>query len=155
MAFDLSKFMNTKFEPRVEVVELNKELTAFFPGGEKPVFKVRGLTGPELASVHSAVDRNRNLAAAIEGLLSDDVVNNIKNLKTTLGITKDRPAEIARRLEMFILGVVEPTGLSLEFAVRFCESFPVDFYHVTGVISRLTGEGAMPGKSQPSGGKGK
>ena len=54
MAFDEKKFMNTKFTPRERDVKV-PDMKDFFEPNEKPIFRVRGLTGHELARVHEAV----------------------------------------------------------------------------------------------------
>ena len=151
MSFNVKQFMQTQFTKREEEVKLGKEFASFFPPGEPCVLKVRGLTGVELAQVHAAVDKHKNLAGLVEGLLSDVDAVKVEALKKSVGIEKGTPAETAKRLELFTRGVVEPPGMNVQVAAKFCEMFPIDFYHITNVISRLTGEGCLPGKPKPSG----
>lgn len=150
MPFNCNKFMNTVFVPREEDAKLSDECKSFFPEGELCVLKVRGLTGPELAEVHAAADKQKNLAAILEGLLSDANTVKVDAIRKAVGIEKGTPAETARRLELFVRGVVVPK-VNVAFATKFCEKYPIDFYHVTNVITRLTGAGSLPGKPKPSG----
>jgi len=149
MAFDEKKFMNTKFTPREREVKV-PDMKDFFEPKEPPVFRVRGLTGNELATVHEAVEKHKNIAALIEGLLSKGTEEKIEAIRNALGVSSDVPGEIARRLEMITIGAVQPV-ITLEIAVKFCEVYPIEFYEVTTAISELTGRGQVPGKPKPSG----
>lgn len=149
MAFNEKKFMNTNFTPRTKDVKV-PDMKDFFDKDSEPVFRVRGLTGNELARVHEAVHKHRDVAGLISGLLSGQSQEKIDSIRTALGVTDDVPAEIARRLEMISIASVDPK-ITLEVAVKFCEIYPIEFYSVTGTISELTGEGQIPGKPKPSG----
>ena len=149
MSFDVSKFQSASFVAREEDVEV-KDLHDFFPEGEKPIIRVRGLHGEELARVHEALGKTKNLTKLVDGLLSSYSQDKLEAIKESLGFTTNTPAEIARRLEMLVLGSVEPV-FTMDMAVKFCRVWPIEFYQVTNVISRLTGQGMLPGKSNPSG----
>lgn len=149
MAFNEKKFMSTNFTPRTKEVKV-PDLADFFDPNTEPVFRVRGLTGQELARVHEAVDKHRNIAGLISGLFSSQSQEKIDSIRAALGVTEDVPAEIARRLEMLSIACVDPK-ISLEAAVRLCETFPIEFYDITSTISELTGKGQLPGKPLPSG----
>lgn len=149
MAFNEKKFMRQNFTPRTKDVKV-PDMKDFFDDGSEPVFHVRGLTGPELARVHEAVDKHRDLAGLIDGLLSGQSQEKIEAIRTSLGITDDIPAEIARRLEMITIGSLNP-AISLDVAVKLCDVYPIEFYSITTVISELTGKGQIAGKPKPSG----
>lgn len=149
MAFNEKKFMNTNFTPRTKDIPV-PDMKDFFDPKDELIFRVRGLTGHELARVHEAEDKHRNLAHLISGLMSNQTQEKIDAIRTAMGVTEDVPAEIARRLEMLSVACVEPK-ISLEVAVKFCETYPIEFYAVTGAISELTGKGQVPGKPKPSG----
>jgi hypothetical protein len=150
MAFNEKKFMKTNFTPRTKDVSV-PDMRDFFDPDTDPVFRVRGLTGPELARVHEAVDKHRDIAGMITGLLSGQSQEKIDSIRKACGITGDDvPAEIARRLEMITIACIDPV-LPLDVAVKFCETYPIEFYDVTGMISKLTGQGQIPGKPKPSG----
>jgi hypothetical protein len=149
MAFNEKKFLSTNFTPRTKDVTV-PDLKDFFDPDTPAVFRVRGLTGQELARVHEAVDKHRNIAGLISGLLSNQTQEKLDSIRAALGVTEDVPAEIARRLEMISIACVDP-AISLEAAVRLCETFPIEFYEITTAISELTGKGQLPGKPKPSG----
>ena len=69
MGFDSKKFIKTKFTPRIEEIDV-PDLKDFFPAGEKPVWKVRGLTGQELGRANEALDRSKDMASVVNGLTS-------------------------------------------------------------------------------------
>lgn len=153
MEFDIQKFTSTSFEARTKDVPV-KDLAPFFkdvPEGETPTWRVRGLTGAELAQTNEAKERNRSRAAIAEGLLSgvDDKVS--EAVKELLGSGSSVPDDLAKRIEMLVLGSVEPQ-CSHQLAVKLAEAYPVEFYQLTGEITRLTGQGAEPGKPRRSSG---
>lgn len=149
MAFNEKKFMSTNFTPRTKDVKL-PDLKDFFDEGSEPVFKVRGLSGNELARVHEAADKHRNIAGLIAGLMSNQAQEKIDAVRAAMGVTEDVPSEIARRLEMISIACMEPK-ISMEASVRLAEVYPIEFYEITSTISELTGKGQVPGKLKPSG----
>jgi len=149
MPFDVKKFAKEKFSPRIEAVAV-PDLKAFFTEGDEPTWKVRGLTGQEVGRANEAVDKNKNIAAILEGLTGDASKEKAEALKELLGIGGNTPPDIAKRLEHLAIGSVDPV-CTLDLAVLLCERFPIEFYQITNKIMELTGRGMMPGKQQPSG----
>lgn len=149
MAFDAKKFLKTKFTPRTEEVPV-PDLAAFFPDGAKAVWKVRGLTGQELGRANEATERNKNVAAILEGIASGVAKEQTEAVKELLGVGGSTPQDIAKRLELLATGSVDPK-CPPDLAIRLCETFPVEFFQLTTRISLLTGQGQMPGKQPPSG----
>lgn len=149
MSFDVKKFQNTKFIQRTEDVKV-EALKSFFDEKEQPVFKVRNLSGEELGRVNQAVQKHKNTAAILDGLLSNIDKEKIEAIKASLGSTDKTPDDIARRLEMLILGCVDPK-LDMQACVKLCKFFPIEFYDLTNTITRLTGLGSELGKPKPSG----
>ncbi len=149
MSFDAKKFLKTKFTPRMEEVPV-PDLAAFFPDGAKPVWKVRGLTGQELGRANEAAERNKNIAAIIEGIASGAAKEQTDAVKDLLGVGGQAPQDVAKRLEHLVIGSVDPK-CTPDVAVRLCETFPVEFFQITNRIVQLTGQGQMPGKQQASG----
>jgi len=150
MGFDSKKFLKTKFVPRTEGVPV-PDLREFFPPGESPTWMVRGLTGQEVGRANEASERNRNIAAILEGLAGEAAKEKAEAVKELLGIGGTTPQDVAKRLEHLTLGSVDPK-CTLDLAVRLCETFPIEFFLLTNKIMELTGKGQMPGKQQPSGG---
>lgn len=149
MSFDSKKFLKTKFTPRTADVPV-PEMREFFPEGTDPVWKVRGLTGQELGRAAEAADRNKNMVAILEGLVSDSTKDKAQAIKDLLGIGGVAAPDIAKRLEHFYIGSVDPP-CALDLAVRVCEVYPIEFFQITNKIVELTGRGQMPGKQPPSG----
>ncbi|TFH84818.1 hypothetical protein EQG41_20455 [Billgrantia azerbaijanica] len=153
MEFDIQKFTSTSFDARTQDVPV-PDLAAFFknvPEGEKPTWRVRGLTGVELAKTNEAQSRNRSRTAIAEGLLSgvnDQVSEAVREL---LGSGSSVPDDLAKRIEMLVLGSVAPE-CNHQLAVKLAEAYPVEFYQLTSEITRLTGLGAEPGKPKRSSG---
>jgi hypothetical protein len=147
--FDAKKFLKTKWTPRTEEVPV-PDLAAFFPEGAKAVWKVRGLTGQELGRSNEAAERNRNVAAILEGLASGAAKEQTEAVKELLGVGGSTSQDIAKRLEHLVIGSVDPP-CTPDLAIRLCETFPVEFFQITNRIVQLTGQGQMPGKQPPSG----
>jgi hypothetical protein len=149
MSFDAKKFKTGKFTTREGSVKV-PGLAAFFPEGEEPVWKVRGLTGPELGKINEAVERHKNIMAIVEGLVSTGAKEKAESVKKLVGLGDDTPADIVKRLDMLVIASVEPE-VDEELAVKFCEKFPVEFFEITNEITKLTGQGYIVGKQEPSG----
>lgn len=144
MAFDLQKFQQAAFTAREATVDV-PALQPFFAEGEEPRWTVRGLTGAELASANEAKDKNRNLLALTEALVSGGETEKSAAIKGILGLSEQVPDDIARRLAMLVSGSVEPK-IDHETAIKLAEAFPVAFYALTNRILELTGAGSELGK---------
>ena len=151
MGFDAKQFVKTRFQAREARVPV-PELKPFFGKKEKPRWTVRGLTGHELGRANEAAERNRNTAALVEGLLSAAGKKKTEALRGLLGLDGATPPDIAKRIEILIMGSVDPE-CDLDLALKLCETFPVEFYLLTNKILELTGRGHAPGKPTPSGGE--
>jgi len=149
--FDLKKFRNAKFEARFEDVPVPDLKEFFGEGAEAPAWRVRGLTGHELGKVNEAAERNRNVSAILEALLSNSADDKAEAVKKLVGLDDAVPHDIARRLEMLSLGSVDPE-MDLELAVKLCTHFPIEFFALTNAITKLTGQGAEIKKKQNSSG---
>jgi hypothetical protein len=139
--FNSKAFMKEKFRYRIEEVKV-PDLAAWFDEGDPPVWKVRGLEGSELGFVNETANRNKNISAILEGMLSQDDQTKAQAVKALLGISGDTPEDIARRLEMLRIGSVEP-ACSMDLAIRLCKAFPIEFYQLTNKITALTGQGQV------------
>ena len=149
MGFDVKKFNKTKFAPRTDEVPV-PDLKEFFAEGEKPVWKVRGLTGQELGRANEAAERNKNMVAILAGLASRNEKEITESVKELLGVAGSTPDDIAKRIEHLVLGSVDPV-CSQELAVKLCTVKGIEFYQITNKIYELTGLGQTPGKPKPSG----
>ncbi|MFW6344718.1 MAG: hypothetical protein ACOC0M_00080 [Halomonas sp.] len=160
MDFNLDKFSSTHFNPREAEVPV-PDLAPFFEGEPEtdddgnpipPKWRVRGLTGAELGRCNEAQQRNRDRRAIAEGLLSGKDVKMTEAVRALVGEGDSVPDDVAKRLEMLVLGSVAPE-ITHSVAVRLAEAFPVEFYAITTKIVQLTGQGAEPGKPKRSSGK--
>jgi len=146
--FDAKKFRKTKYTKRTEDIDV-PDLAQFFPEGEKPVWKIAGLTGQELGNTKEAAQKNKNFAAMIDAISSTNSKDKVEGIKTALGIG-DISDNLAERIEQLVTGSIEPQ-IDIEIAVLLCERYPVDFYNITNKILILTGQGMKPGELKSSG----
>lgn len=150
MAFDQKRFLKIKMEARTESVPV-PDLTAFFPDGEPAVWLVRGLTGQELGRANEAAAKNKIVAATMDAISGMSAKEQIEEIKNALGLGGNVPDDIARRIEYLTVGSVNP-AITQEVSVKLCETYPVEFYELTNIITRLTGKGFVEAKkSKPSG----
>lgn len=149
MGFDKAKFEEAKLQPRI-ANELVPDLKEFFEKDEKPLWKVRGLTGEEMAHVNEAVKLNRDLVALIQGLISADTEAKIKAIKESIGLSDEVPDDLARRISLLQHGSIEPQ-CSQPMSVRVARTFPVVFFQLTNKILELTGLGHTLGEQSASG----
>lgn len=150
MGFDLQKFRNTKNKPRTVEVSV-PQLKGLFEEGEKPVFKLRNLTGHELAICGEAVKANSQVKAMVEALLSNNAKDKAKAICESLGMQEDNtPDDLVRRINMLRFGCLEPEFTN-EDSVRIASMFPEIFYDLTNHIIKLTHLGADLGELNASG----
>lgn len=136
--FDAERFNTATLALREQTVEV-PQLAEFFKG--KPEWTVRGLTGEEVALVNEAQERSRNLETLIEAIASGGSGKRVtEGIKEALGLGDEVPADITRRIEMLILGSVQP-ACDREMAIRLSTFFPTVFYELTNTILNLSGEG--------------
>ena len=150
MPFDLERFERAKLEPRRKVVAV-ESLAAFFAEGEAPEWQVRGLTANELHRAMEASRRQGSMEAIVKAMTTS--AEQVATVRKALGLSNDTPGEIAKRLEMLVMGSVSP-AIELPVAVKLAEAFPDEFMHLTNEITVLTGQGSDLGKpeaaSQPT-----
>jgi len=147
MGFKSEEFMASRMVPRTEEVDV-PDMAEWFGDGDKPVWKVRGLTGKELGRADVAAVKNKELKAVLDGLMSKNSKRITKAIEKM--IQPDVTEEDAKRIAYFQYGSVEPEG-SEELAVKVWTAFPVEFRLITNRILALTGKGHEPGEPKPSG----
>lgn len=140
MAFNLEKFDATSFAVRTKSLPV-PSLQHWFDEDEEAVWEIRNLTASELATANAAQQKNANVAIILEALSGSDKTEKVEELRTALGISTDVPGEIAKRLEMIVLGSINPK-IPLNLAVKLAEHFPIEFYTITNEITQLTGMGS-------------
>src|SRR5574337_706396 len=146
--FNADKFDQSQLEHRTSELEL-PALSSFFDEGEKPMFKVRGLSGAELQVAIDAQKRNTTAESLITALAK--LPADVATIRQAIGLpSKNTPSELAKRIEMLTLGSVSPK-LEQHIAVKLAEKFPIEFYQLTNLITELTGMGAEAmGKPAPA-----
>lgn len=152
MGFDGKKFSDVKFEQRTTEIEV-KELAAFFNVDEKPVFKVRGLSGKELGVIDQLVKGNFDSArlTVIKALISEAAKDKIDGIAEIVGGNEEVAVETRKRMEYIAKGLIEP---ELDFAAidKLCIYYPAVFIEISNKIIELTGLGGIEsGESKPSG----
>lgn len=148
MSFDKKKFDQAKFIDRTEAVPV-PNLKAFYKEGEAPVWVVRGLSGEEWARANEAATKKENLLSYVEAVAAGGK-EQAAAIKEILGISGETPAELCKRLDMFVAGSVDPK-IDRPFAVKMAKNYPMEFYTLTNKIMSLTGMGREPGKPKGSG----
>jgi len=144
MAFNADKFERTKLEPRRARVPV-PALAPFFDEGEAPEWEVRGLSATELHRALDAGKRQGAIESVVRALATSG--DQAQAVRKALGLSADTPGEIAKRLEMLVMGSVAPI-IELPAAVKLAESFPIEFLSLTNEITELTGKGFDLGKPQ-------
>jgi len=150
MTFNTKDFMREKFQPRTEAVDV-PELKQWFGPNATPVWKVRCLEGEELARVKLAPERDRALLDLTEALASAVGAERQEALKKVMALSGgDLPEDYVKRLEILILGSVDPV-CDRDLAKRIAKVYPAVFSRLTERILQLTGMGYEPGKPKSSG----
>lgn len=149
MGFDLKAFRKAQFEDRTAKVPV-PDLKEWFAEEDEPAFIVRGLTAEEVARCNEAVQRNKNISTVVEALHSSNQQEKIQAMREMLGISESVPNDLAKRLEQFAIGMVDP-DMDHELAKKFAETYPVEFYSITTKIMELTGLGRQLIKKKRSG----
>lgn len=148
MGFDTKAFKKAKFEDRTEGVPV-PDLAEWFEEGEEAVFVVRGLTGEELARCNEAAQQNKDISAVVEALASKNSQEKVDGIREMLGVSASVPEDMAKRLEQFAYGTVDP-DMDHEAAVKFAQEYPIEFYQISNKIMELTGQGRQVAKKKSS-----
>jgi len=149
MPFHADRFESTHFEARRARVAV-PALAPFFDEGEEASWEVRGLNSTELHKALEASRRQSSVEAIVRAIAATG--DQADTIRRALGLTKDTPGEVAKRLEMLVAGSVSPT-ITLPQAVKLAEAFPIEFLQLTNEISELTGKGydvAKPAAASPT-----
>lgn len=138
MPFDGDGFERAEFKPRTKRVPV-PALAAFFAEGEPVEFEVRSLSATELHRAMDAGARQGSVETIVKAIAGNG--DQAAAIRKALGLGKDTPGEIAKRLEMVVAGCISPV-LTLPQAVKLAERFPIEFLTLTNEITELTGKGA-------------
>jgi len=139
--------MSALFEPRIESIPV-PGLADWFDDSENPAWVVRGQTANEVAKSLEAGAKHKNIDAIIKAIAANN--DQVNELKKAIGVEKDTPGEIIKRLEQLVQCSVDPV-ITLDVAVKLGETRPIEFYQLTNEILRLTGLGMDIKKPKASG----
>jgi hypothetical protein len=137
MPFQADKFDRAEFKPRIKRI-LVEALAHFFDEGEAPEWEVRGLSANELHRALEAGQRQRSVESIVKAIAQS--ADQASAVRKAIGLTTDTPGEMAKRMEMLVLGSTSPQ-IELPTAVKLAETFPIEFLQLTNEISELTGKG--------------
>jgi hypothetical protein len=144
--FLANKFSDTQFEARREEVPMPC-MVDFFEKDVEPKFIIKGLNAIELNASIEANLKQKNVDNIIKAISSDK--DQVESIRKTLGVSNNVPGEIAKRIETLVSGLVFP-AFNHAMAVKFAETFPVEFFDITNRILHLTGMGGSHVKPPPS-----
>ena len=144
MPFNADRFTSAKLTAREATVPV-PALAAWFDDGEPAEWKVRGLTGNQLHRALEAGNRQGSIEAVVKALAASG--DQAQAVRKALGLSADTPGEMAKRLEMLVMGSVSPV-VDLPTCVKLAETFPVEFLNLTHKITELTGNGFTLGEPQ-------
>jgi len=146
MGFNAEAFQSAEFTALTDSVVL-PQLSEFFGEGESPTFVVRGLTANELCRAIEAGSKQSSIDTVVKAISSQK--DQVTQIRKALGMSADVPGEIAKRMEMIVLGCVSPT-LNHASVAKLAEVCPVEFYDLTNKITQMTGKGSCRVKPHPS-----
>jgi hypothetical protein len=139
--FNTNKFMQTDLVAR-EIDVPVPDLKDWFDKDDKPVWKVRGLSGSEMAKSQESATKSKNILAVIESITGNAKKEKVEALKELLGTDDSVPVELAKRMEQLVMGSIEPE-IDLSLAVKLSQHHPVTFMQITTEILKLTGLGSV------------
>jgi len=136
--FQSERFENAVFEPRTESVSV-PALADFFDSEEDAEWTVRGLNSNELHKAMESGATRKTLGKVVEAISESGQI--AADIRKAIGMTKETPGEMAKRLEMLVAGSVSPK-VSWPMATKLAENFPIEFLTLTNKITTLTGMGS-------------
>ena len=146
MGFNKNAFTKQKFEHRTDTVSV-PALSDWFDGD--PDWVVRNLSGNEMSMCQESSEKNKNISAITEALVTSNQKEKVDALRAIIGNTDDVTDDMAKRLEMIVYGSVEPE-IDTSIAIKLAENFPVEFMQITNKITIMTGMGASKVKPKAS-----
>jgi len=147
MGFDAERFLNTKMQPRTADVPV-PGLSEWFSGSDddKPVWKVRGISGQELGRAKQAVESRKDIAALVAKIVGGQSQEKAEAARQIMNIDDTVPSNVALNIHLVKIGSVDPV-CNEDMAVKMCTCFPVEFQVIAKKILELTGQGQEPGKA--------
>ena len=141
MPFDTKAFGKTQFQPREAELTL-PALAAFFPEGEPPVFRVRGLNAVEIHQAKEDGLSGKLLMEVIGKLAAGSDREKAQAVLDSLGLRQDDPPKLAQMYNHLEIALVEPR-LERSAIVKLGVAFPIELQMINNKIMELTGKGAV------------
>jgi len=138
MPFNIAEFQNQKIIHRTGEVAVER-LAKYFPEGEKPVWKVRGLSGEEMARVGDDVSSNANIGTPKDNPLGNELADVIKRIT---GKGENVPDSHVHKMAMVEYGSVDPK-VSRQDVVKLAAVSVIDFLAIFTKIAELTTMGTV------------
>lgn len=143
--FNVEAFRNANLKTREKSVRVDLLPDAFFADGAKKEFKLRMLSGNELAQCNEAVKLASQTKEVIEKMLSGHDKDRVKAFCDASGFSDAVKPDTVRKMNILKYAIVEPE-LTFEDIVRMQQFFPVVFNSLAIEAVELTGLGAELGE---------
>jgi hypothetical protein len=139
MAFNPEKYLAEEFEDRV--IDFPVPDLAPWCDGEA-VFKLRGLTGVELAQVRENLNRRKAAQKLLGEAESKSIDKAITDAcRVILGLVGEKiPEEHAKFIDLIVFGCVEPK-MDIQAAAALGKNSSIEFEAIARQIMMLTGQG--------------
>jgi len=144
--FDIGKFQNTDLQLRTREVSMTALPDKFFPEGSEKKFKVRQLTGNEIAACNEAVNAATQARALVEKIMAGSAREKADAICESLGLSAELKPESVREMNWVHKGIIDPVGFGYDQVVRLHSFYYVDFKQLFNEIVSLTGMGADAGE---------
>jgi len=144
--FDIGKFQNTDLQLRTREVPMTALPDKFFPEGAEKKFKVRQLTGNEIAACNEAVNATIQARALVEKIMAGSAKEKAAAICESMGLSAELKPESVREMNWVHQGIVEPEGFGYDQVVRLHSFYYVDFKQLFNAVISLTGMGADAGE---------
>lgn len=152
---DLKAFENAQFTERTKDVPV-LQLAGFFKEGEKPIWKIRCITGSEMFYAReAALKSQKGMAELIEefttGSLSEETTELLKSQIGLTVSTEKAPIhrDVVLRRHVLVYGSIPPCPENI--AVKLSNEYGEVFQKITNELFGLYAEGNDPGELKGSG----
>ena len=151
MPFNFEKFRVANYQDRTERIPV-PVLQYFFDEGEEAVWVVRGLSASEVFMSNEAANVQKTIDEVLASIETNE--SKVSQIREIMGIDMDLSPTFVRKLNLFLLGTVQPKVNPREnrdIALLIEKRHPAEFLRICEVINSLSGQGMDLKKSKPSG----
>jgi len=143
--FNVEAFRTADLKMREKLVPVPSLPDKFFAEGAKKEFKLRMLTGDELAACAEAVQLAAQTRMLLEKMLSGSSKERIQAVCDASGFGDAIKPETVRKMNIVKYALVDP-ALPFEDVVRLQQFYPLVFSELANEAIILTGMGADAGE---------